>query len=154
MRLRLIAVGTRLPAWVESAYHDYARRLPKELKLELVEIPAAPRTPRADLARLRAIEGDKLLRAAQGARLIAFDERGQIRSTAQWTHSLAGWLRDGRDVALAIGGPDGHAPAVLAAAERWSLSALTLPHALVRVIVVEQLYRAWTVLHGHPYHRV
>jgi len=154
MRLRLIAIGTRMPSWVQSGFEDYARRLPRELRLELVEIPAPARSGTADLARRRAAEGEKLLRAAGQARLIALDERGASLDTAAWARALEGWMRDGGDVALAVGGPDGHAPAVLAAAQaRWSLSPLTLPHALVRVIVAEQLYRAWTVLAGHPYHR-
>lgn len=143
-----------MPAWVQAGYGDYARRLPRELKLELVEIPAAPRAGRADLARRRAAESEKLLHAAGQARLIALDEHGEFLDTAAWARALQGWMREGRDVALAVGGPDGHAPAVLAAAEaRWSLSPLTLPHALVRVVVAEQLYRAWTVLAKHPYHR-
>ncbi len=154
MRIRLIAIGTRMPSWVEDGYADYAERLPREVKLELVEIAVEHRGKNADIARLREAEGEKLLRAAGDARVIAFDERGDALDTIGWSKALKGWLQDGRDIALLVGGPDGHAPAVLARAEaRWSLSKLTFPHALVRVVVAEQLYRAWSLLNNHPYHR-
>lgn len=154
MRIRLIAIGTRMPKWIEEGFDDYAQRLPREVKLELVEIAVEHRGKNADIARLREAEGEKLLRAAGDARLIVFDERGDGLDTMGWSKALKGWLQDGRDVAFLVGGPDGHAPAVLSRAEaRWSLSKLTFPHALVRVIVTEQLYRAWSVLANHPYHR-
>lgn len=154
MHLRLIAVGTRMRAWVSAGYEDYTRRLPRELKLELVEIPLAARGNNADIPRLKTTEAERILKAAGEARLIALDEHGSALSTLQWADALTGWMRDGRNVALAIGGPDGHADAVLEHAEaRWSLSKLTLPHALVRVVVAEQLYRAWSVTTNHPYHR-
>lgn len=154
MRIRLIAVGTRMPAWVESGYADYAGRLPREIRLELVELPVEHRGKNADIARLRSAEGEKLLKAAGESRIIAFDERGAQPDTLGWSEALKGWMRDGRDVSLLIGGPDGHAPAVLLKAEaKWSLSKLTYPHALVRVVVAEQLYRAWSLLNNHPYHR-
>jgi 23S rRNA (pseudouridine1915-N3)-methyltransferase len=154
MRIRLIAIGTRMPKWIEEGFEDYAGRLPRELKLELVEIAVEHRGKNADIARLREAEGEKLLKAAAGSRLIVFDERGDTLDTVGWSKALKAWMQDGRDLALLIGGPDGHAPAVLARAEaRWSLSKLTYPHALVRVIVAEQLYRAWSLLANHPYHR-
>jgi 23S rRNA (pseudouridine1915-N3)-methyltransferase len=154
MKLRLIAVGTRMPDWVEAGYADYARRLPRELALELVEIPVAARGKNADIARLREAEGEKLLRAAAGSRVIALDEHGDTLDTAGWAKGIKQWMQEGRDVSLLVGGPDGLAPACLAAASaRWSLSRLTFPHALVRVLVAEQLYRAWSLLQGHPYHR-
>jgi 23S rRNA (pseudouridine1915-N3)-methyltransferase len=154
MRVRLIAIGTRMPKWIEEGFKDYAERLPREVKLELTEIAVEHRGKNADIARLREAEGDKLLKAAGEARLIAFDERGELLDTVGWSKALKVWMQDGRDVALLIGGPDGHAPAVLSGAEaRWSLSKMTFPHALVRVIVAEQLYRAWSVLANHPYHR-
>lgn len=154
MRVRLIAVGTRMPRWVEEGFRDYAERLPKELKPELVEVPVETRSRNADIPRLRDAEGERLLKAAAGARIIAFDERGEARDTPYWAKSVGQWLQDGRDVALLIGGPDGHSPAVLAAAEaKWSLSKLVFPHGLVRVMVAEQLYRAWSLLNNHPYHR-
>lgn len=156
MRLRLIAAGTRMPGWVTTAFEDYRKRLPPQLKLELVEIEVAHRGKNADLSRLKKIEAQHLLRAVRADdQVIAFDERGDKRSTADWAKALNGWMQDGRDVALLVGGPDGLAPEVLKrAAQRWSLSPLTLPHALVRVVVAEQLYRAWSVLSNHPYHRV
>lgn len=154
MRIRLIAVGTRMPAWVEAGYAEYAMRLPRTLQLELVELPVEHRGKNADLVRLREAEAAALLKAAGTARIIAFDERGTIHDTAAWAKALEGWMLDGRDVALLVGGPDGHAPAVLAKAEaKWSLSKLTFPHPLVRVILAEQLYRAWTLTQNHPYHR-
>ncbi len=155
MKVRLIAVGTRMPKWVEAGVAEYEPRLPREWRFELVEIPVAKRGDNPDLARLRQAEGEKMLRAIPaGADVIAFDERGESLGTLDWARAVQGWQRHGRDVALLIGGPDGLAPECLARASRkWSLSKLTLPHALVRVFVVEQLYRAWSVAAGHPYHR-
>ena len=154
MRLRLIAIGTRMPEWIEKGFADYAGRLPRELKLELVEIAVEHRGKNADIARLREAEGEKLLRAAGDARLIVLDERGEALDTVGWSRALKSWMQDGREVALLVGGPDGHSQAVFARAEaRWSLSKLTFPHALVRVILAEQLYRAWSLLANHPYHR-
>lgn len=155
MRVRLIAVGTRMPAWVQDGYAEYAKRLPRELKLELIEIPLEARAKNADIARLREAEGEKMLRAAGAeARLIALDERGDALDTQAWAKAMAGWMQDGRDVCLLVGGPDGLAPACQTRAQaRWSLSRLTFPHPLVRIVVAEQLYRAWSLLHKHPYHR-
>lgn len=154
MRIRLIAIGTRMPDWIEAGYRDYATRLPKTLALELVELPVEHRGKNADVARLRDAEGAALLKAAGDARIIAFDEHGKQPDTAGWAKALEGWMQDGRDVALLVGGPDGHAPAVLAKAHAvWSLSKLTFPHALVRVLIAEQLYRAWSLVNHHPYHR-
>lgn len=154
MRIRLIAIGTRMPEWVTAGYDDYAARLSRELKLELVELPVEHRGKNADIPRLRDAEGERLLKAAGESRIIAFDEHGTQPDTTGWSKALKGWMQDGRDIALLIGGPDGHAPAVLAKAEaKWSLAKITFPHALVRVIVAEQLYRAWSLLNNHPYHR-
>jgi 23S rRNA (pseudouridine1915-N3)-methyltransferase len=154
MRIRLIAIGTRMPKWIEEGFQDYLERLPRELKLELVEVAVEHRGKNADIARLREAEGEKLLKLAGEARLIVFDERGELLDTIGWSKALRGWMQDGRDVAFLVGGPDGHAPDVLSRAEaRWSLSKMTFPHALVRVIVAEQLYRAWSLLANHPYHR-
>jgi 23S rRNA (pseudouridine1915-N3)-methyltransferase len=155
MRVALIAVGTRMPAWVEQGFAEYASRMPRECRLELVEIPAAKRTASSDLKRVRADEGERVLKAIpRDANVIALDERGDALDSAGWSKHVAKWLASGRDTALLVGGPDGHADAVLARAQvRWALSKLTLPHALVRVLVAEQLYRAWTLLTNHPYHR-
>lgn len=154
MRVRLITVGGRMPDWVETAVEDYARRLPRELRLELIELPLALRGKNADIARARQQEGEKLLKAAGGAQLVALDERGESWSSEEFAAQVRRWQSGGGEIALLIGGPDGHAPEVLQRAQqRWSLSRLTLPHALVRVLVAEQLYRASTLMAGHPYHR-
>lgn len=155
MRIHLIAVGTRMPGWVEDAFADYAARLPRECSLVLAEIPAAQRGKNADIARAKQAEGEKILKAIpRDAYAIALDERGEALSSTDWGAALKGWMQMGRDVCLLVGGPDGHAPEVLARADRkWALSRLTLPHALVRVLVAEQLYRAWSLTVNHPYHR-
>lgn len=155
MKVRLVAVGTRLPKWVEQAVAEFQVRLPREWRFELVEIPVAARGDHPDIARLKRAEGQKMLRAIPaGADVVAFDERGESLATLDWAKAIEDWQRHGRDVALLVGGPDGLAPECLARASRkWSLSKLTLPHALVRVLVLEQLYRAWSVTQGHPYHR-
>jgi 23S rRNA (pseudouridine1915-N3)-methyltransferase len=155
MRVRLIAVGSRMPKWVREGYDEYVTRLGSGLKLSLTEIEPGVRS--ASRAPQKAIEAEsqKLLAAIrEHDYVIALDERGAEMSTRE----LAAWLRarmqDGRDLAFLVGGPDGFAPEVLARSEyRWSLSRLTFPHALVRVVVAEQLYRAYTVLTNHPYHR-
>lgn len=155
MRIQLIAVGTRMPGWVETAYADYAARMPHECRLELVEIAALPRGKSADIARIKQQEGNKLLKAlSRDSLVIALDEHGRQHDSIAWARALADWMQSGRDVCLLVGGPDGHSPEVLAcAAQRWSLSKLTLPHPLVRVLVAEQLFRAWSQLANHPYHR-
>jgi len=155
VKLRLIAVGTRMPDWVDAAFADYTRRLPPEYGFALQEIAVTPRGKNADIARLKRDEGEKILKALpRDTRLVTLDERGTQWTTGQLATRLSAWLQDGRDVALAIGGPDGHAPEVLTRAdESWGLSKLVLPHALVRVVVAEAIYRAWSVNANHPYHR-
>lgn len=144
-----------MPKWVEQGVEEFGVRLPREWRFEIIEIPVAARSDNADIARLKKAEGEKMLRAIpEGAQVIAFDERGESLSTLDWAKVVQGWMREGRDVALLIGGPDGLASECLARADnKWSLSKLTLPHALVRVMVLEQLYRAWSVTQNHPYHR-
>jgi 23S rRNA (pseudouridine1915-N3)-methyltransferase len=155
MRIHLLTVGQRVPGWVGQGYEDFARRLPPECRLLLTEVAAPRRSKGAEVARLRALEGERLLAALpRGACTVALDVRGAAWDTAQLAARLADWMQAGRDVALLVGGPDGLAPACLQRADAvWSLSALTLPHALVRIVVAEQIYRAWTVYKGHPYHR-
>lgn len=155
MRIRLFALGTRVPAWVEQGYRDYARRLRAGWSLELTEVAAGKRGGRAPAARLVEEEGDRLLAALPArANVVALDEHGAALSSAALSERLAVWQHEGRPLALLIGGPDGLSERCLARASlRWSLSPLTLPHALVRVVVAEQLYRAWSILHHHPYHR-
>ncbi|MGA7540737.1 MAG: 23S rRNA (pseudouridine(1915)-N(3))-methyltransferase RlmH [Steroidobacteraceae bacterium] len=162
MRARLIAVGTRPPAWVREAYLDYTRRLGARLKLTLLEIAPGPRTagqsPRSvgESAR-KAVAGEarKLMTALRADEwVVALDEHGTQMSTRELAEWLSGRMREGRDLAFLIGGPDGFAPEVLARSDfSLSLSRLTLPHALVRVVLAEQLYRAMSILTHHPYHR-
>src|SRR5699024_6872034 len=147
------AVGTRMPGWVQQGYADYAKRMPRSCSLELIEIAHGKRQRGAD--RAMADEGKAMLaRVHADDAVIALDVKGKPWSTEQLPDNMHGWLADGRDRALLIGGPDGLATDCLArAGQRWSLSALTLPHPLVRVIVAEQLYRAYSLLNNHPYHR-
>lgn len=155
MRIRLLAVGTRMPEWVTAGYQDYAKRLQGEVSLELIEIPAPHRGKNADIPRLMSKEGEALLAAIpNGDRVVALDVKGRGYTTEQLADRLGYWLQEGHHLSLLVGGPDGLAPAALARAEeKWSLSPLTLPHPLVRVLLAEQLYRAWTLIKGHPYHR-
>jgi 23S rRNA (pseudouridine1915-N3)-methyltransferase len=155
MQINLIAVGTRMPDWVNDGYNEYARRMPRECALALTEIAPGRRSKAQPVERAVQEEGRRML-AAIGARgrVIALDVRGQGWSTEQLGEQMRDWLLDGRDIDLLVGGPDGLAADCLArAVQRWSLSPLTLPHPLVRVLLAEQLYRAWTLLNGHPYHR-
>ncbi len=155
MLLRLIAVGPRQPAWVAAGFQDYARRLPPECRLELTELPLGPRGKGQDALRALSFEGDRMLKALPSdARIVALDERGRSWTSRELAERLAAWMASGQDVALLMGGPDGLAPACKArATEQWALSALTLPHGLARVVVAEALYRAHSLLRGHPYHR-
>jgi len=155
MRLHLIAVGQRMPAWVEQGYEEFAKRLPADCALQLTEIPAGKRGKNADIPRILQQEGERMLAAVpKSARVIALEVQGSAWSTEQLAQALDSWRQEGRDVALLVGGPEGLAPACAARAEqRWSLSPLTLPHPLVRIVIAEQVYRAWSILAGHPYHR-
>lgn len=155
MKIHLLAVGSKMPAWVSQGYHEFAKRLPRECDLQLIEVAAKKRGKQAVTSRILAEEGEALLAAVpKGAMIIALDVRGKSWSTEQLSSQMGQWMQGGRDVALIIGGPEGLHPDCLAKAElRWSLSALTFPHPLVRVILAEQLYRAWTLLNNHPYHR-
>ena len=155
MRLLLASVGQRPPAWAEAAYDDFAKRFPPELRLELKAVKAEPRTSGKTAAQLMAAEAQRLDTAVpKGARRVVLDERGARLTTVQLAERLRFWLGDGRDVALLVGGPDGLDPALKASAdETLRLSDLTLPHAFVRVLLAEALYRAWSVTANHPYHR-
>jgi len=154
VRLKLVAVGRRMPSWVEAGVEDYRRRFSGGCTLEIVPVEAAPRRKTTDLGRAKAEEGARLLKAAEGCHKIALDIRGRPWSTEELAERLDHWIRHGTDTALIIGGADGLDPATLAACpEHWSLGPLTLPHPLVRLIVSEQLYRAWSLRQGHPYHR-
>lgn len=155
MKLTLVAAGTRLPDWVNAGYAEYARRLPRECRLELIEIPLGRRGKGAPATRAVSEEGERMLAALPAdAAAIALDVEGKAWSTGDLARQLRKWLADGRDRAFLIGGPDGlAAPARARAETAWSLSPLTLPHGLVRVIAAEALYRAWSVTAGLPYHR-
>ncbi|MDO6746835.1 23S rRNA (pseudouridine(1915)-N(3))-methyltransferase RlmH [Gilvimarinus sp. 1_MG-2023] len=156
MRIKLIAVGTRMPSWVVEGYGEYAKRLPRgDMSVELVELPLAKRGKNADIPRAMESEGEAMIAAiGKGDRVIALDVQGRSFSTEKLAEKLATWRMDGQGISLLVGGPDGLSAKALALAdEKWSLSALTLPHPLVRVLLMEQLYRAWTVLHNHPYHK-
>lgn len=155
MRIKVIAVGTRLPEWQQQGFQEYARRLPRECALQLTEIPAATRTRSKPAKQAIQKESDRLLAAvAKNDYVVALDQPGAQYSSEDLSGLLATWLAQGRDLAMLIGGADGLSDACKSRADlRWSLSDLTLPHGLVRVMVAEQVYRAWSILHGHPYHR-
>ena len=154
MKLLVVAVGQRVPDWAQTAWDDYAKRFPPELKLELRAVKTEPRASKS-LETIYAAERERIEAAiAKGMRVVVLDERGTALTTKALAARLASWQLEGDDVALVIGGPDGLDPALRGAAhERIRLSDLTLPHAMVRVLLVEQLYRAWSVNAGHPYHR-
>lgn len=155
MLFRLIAAGTKMPGWVTGGFEEYAARLGSGLRLEITEIALPRRGRNADVARLRAEEGRRMLASVdRRSYVVALQVSGRALDTAQLAAWLSARLADGRDVALLIGGPDGLDPACLERADAtWSLSRLTFPHGLVRVLVAEQLYRAHSLLRGHPYHR-
>lgn len=155
MRAYLISVGERMPRWVAEGFAEYAKRLSHEIPLTLTEIPLGNRGKSRDPARAISDEGKAVLAAIpRGTHIVALDNRGKLWSSEQLAQELSQWRIQSRDVVFLIGGPDGHAPEVLAKAHQtWSLGALTLPHMLVRLVVAEQLYRAASILLGHPYHR-
>jgi len=156
MQFHLLAVGQKMPAWVIQGYQEYARRLPAECSLHLVEVAALRRGKNADLTRITDQESASLLAAVPKAvsSIVVLDERGQQWTTRQLAAHLDDWRQQGRDVALLVGGPDGLNDECRERAHHvWALSSLTLPHALVRVLIAEQLYRAWSIGARHPYHR-
>lgn len=154
MRLIVVAVGQRVPDWAQTAWDDYVKRFPFELKVELKAVKTEPRASKS-LEAIYAAERARIEAAIpKGCRIVALDERGTTLTTMALAGKLKDWQRAGGDVALVIGGPDGLEPAFKQAAhERIRLSDLTLPHAFVRVLLVEQLYRAWSINANHPYHR-
>ncbi|RQP25727.1 23S rRNA (pseudouridine(1915)-N(3))-methyltransferase RlmH [Piscinibacter terrae] len=154
MKLILAAVGQRQPAWADTAYEDFAKRFPPEMRLELKAVKAEPRGSKT-AEQLMAAEASRLEAAIpKGARRIVLDERGTRLTTVQLAERMKAWMNDGRDAVLLIGGPDGLDAKLKATAdETMRLSDLTLPHAFVRVLLAEALYRAWTVMVNHPYHR-
>ncbi len=155
MKLKLLAVGTRMPSWVEAGCNEYNKRMPPELRIETIEIALGARGKNQPASKAIEKESQALLKAI-GARdfVVALDVLGHSLSTEQLAGKLADWQMDVRDICLLIGGPDGLSKDCLARADmRWSLSDLTLPHPLVRIVLMEQMYRAWTINANHPYHR-
>ena len=154
MRLTIVAVGQKVPDWAQTAYDDYAKRFPPELKVELKAVKTEPRASKT-LDTLLAAERQRIESViSKGTRIVALDERGTAVTTVALSARLTGWQLGGDDVAIVIGGPDGLDPGFKQAAhERLRLSDLTLPHAMVRVLLIEQLYRAWSITVNHPYHR-
>ena len=155
MKLKLLAVGTRMPGWVESGCGEYSKRMPPELRIETLEIALGARGKNQPASKAIEKESQGLLKAIGDQDfVVALDVIGRSLSTEQLAGKLADWQMNGRDVCLVIGGPDGLSDECLARADmRWSLSDLTLPHPLVRIVLLEQLYRAWTINANHPYHR-
>lgn len=159
MRLVIAAVGTRMPRWVDEGFAEYAKRMPRELPLELISIKAEPRSEGKPVAAMMNAEAQRLraalrVSATERCRTIALDEHGAELTTQNLAQRLQRWMQDGDDTAFLIGGPDGLDPALKKdAAEQVRLSGLTLPHAMVRVMLAEALYRASSVIRGHPYHR-
>lgn len=155
MKISILSVGARPPQWVQAGVEEYTKRMPPECRVELVEIPLGKRAKGMPTDRIREQEGERILAAVpKGARVVALEVQGRPWSTEQLAGRLEDWQQEGRDVALLVGGPDGLAPACRERAdELWSLSPLTLPHMLVRILLSEQLYRAWSITRGHPYHK-
>jgi len=155
MRLTLYAVGNKMPTWVSQGFEQYCRRFPRDMSFHLVEITPGKRGKNADIARIIEKEGELMLAAIpKGNRIVTLEVEGKPWTTPQLAKQLERWQLDSRDVALLVGGPEGLAPACIKASEqKWSLSTLTLPHPMVRIILAESLYRAWSINNNHPYHR-
>ena len=153
MKFIVVAIGHRMPAWVDSGFAEYAGRMPREARIELAALKPAPRG--GPVKRVLEAEGERILSALPaGCVKVALDERGTLVDTMALARRMARWRESGRNVAFIVGGADGLAESVKASADFvWSLSALTLPHGLARVVLAEQLYRAHSILHNHPYHR-
>ena len=155
MKLFILAVGHKMPDWITNGFDEYAKRMPPELRIELKEIKPEQRSSGRNAESVMAAEKQRIEAALpKNARVVALDERGRDWTTMQLANALPGWQQDGRDVAFVIGGADGLAPEVKARAELMlRVSSLTLPHGMVRVLLAEQLYRAWSITQNHPYHR-
>ncbi|MCX7073564.1 MAG: 23S rRNA (pseudouridine(1915)-N(3))-methyltransferase RlmH [Methylococcales bacterium] len=155
MQINLITVGTKMPSWVQQGYDEYAKRLPRECELILKEIPAGKRSKNSDTVRIVKDEGERMLAAIpSNSHLVTLDLGGKMWSTQELSQAIQRWQGNGQHVSLLVGGPEGLADAVKQSArESWCLSNLTFPHPLVRIIAAEQIYRAWSILQNHPYHR-
>lgn len=155
MIIYLVAVGTNMPVWVKTAYEEYAGRMRNDVELKLIEVPALIRRKNSDTVRILREEGDKLLKAIpKNCYIVGLDVVGREVTTPQLSKRLEQWMQMGQDIALLIGGPEGFSPEVKTEFQQsLSLSKLTLPHPMVRVIAAEQLFRAWSIINNHPYHR-
>ncbi|MCK4869579.1 MAG: 23S rRNA (pseudouridine(1915)-N(3))-methyltransferase RlmH [Gammaproteobacteria bacterium] len=155
MIINIIAIGRNMPAWVETTFHEYQKRLPKELQIKLIELPLIKRSKNISAEKIKQQEAEQILKAIpEKSLIIALDEHGKEKTTTELATQLQNWRENYSAVTLLIGGPDGLAPVCRQTAqETWSLGKLTFPHPLVRIILAEQLYRAWSILNNHPYHR-
>lgn len=155
MVIHFIVIGQKMPKWVQTGYQEYAKRLPKACELRLIELPMAQRGKTGSVDKYKQEEAKRILAAIpKQALIVCLDEQGKQTTTLEFAKKLDDWLGSGQDVALIVGGPDGLASDLLAQAQwKWGLSKLTLPHPMVRILVAEQVYRAWSVLQNHPYHR-
>ena len=155
MKIHLIAVGKKMPEWINNGYTEFSKRMPPELQINLIEITPSTRNKSTPIEKNIKEEGERIQSAIPtNTKLIILDEKGKDFSSIELSKKIEGWLPVGQDIALVVGGADGIDPDIKQQAdEKWSLSSFTLPHALVRVVVAEQLYRAWSILQGHPYHR-
>jgi 23S rRNA (pseudouridine1915-N3)-methyltransferase len=155
MKLIIVSVGHKMPDWITAGFNEYSKRMPREARIELLEIKPEPRTTGKTTAQIMEAEAQRILAAVpQNCRRIALDERGAQATTRQLSAQMQEWMREGGDVAFIIGGADGlHESVKQAAHQLLALSSLTLPHAVARVLLAEQLYRAYSLMHNHPYHR-
>lgn len=155
MKIKILSVGSRMPSWVTEGTNEYSKRLPRDIKLELIEIPLGNRGKNADISKAIQKESDALLgHIADQDWVVALEVTGQSWSTEKLAEQFSQWRLDARDVVILIGGPDGLSAACRQRAnQQWSLSKLTYPHPVVRIVLAEQLYRAWTITQNHPYHR-
>ena len=155
MQIQIITIGNKMPDWVNQGFNEFAKRMPRECQLKLVELPPAQRSKTTNLDKALEDEGKRLLKAVgKNSDIVVLDVKGKQHSTVSLSAELDNWLAGGNDIALLIGGADGLSQECLSAAKsKWSLSKLTFPHPLARVILAEQLYRAWSLLNNHPYHR-
>jgi 23S rRNA (pseudouridine1915-N3)-methyltransferase len=155
MHIHIISIGTKMPDWIDSGINEYIKRMPRECEVKIIELPAAQRSKSTDLTKAILDEGRRMLKAVpKNCDIIALDVKGKEHSTESLSVEMKNWLTQGNDIALLIGGADGLSQECLSSSKsKWSLSKLTYPHPLVRVILAEQLYRAWSLLNNHPYHR-
>ena len=155
MQIHLISIGQKMPDWVKQGYEEYAKRMPRECELILKEIPAGKRGKNSDVKRIVRDEGERMLAALpKNCHIVTLDAPGKAWTTPILAEAMQDWLESGQDIALLVGGPEGLADSVKKIAQQsWSLSKLTFPHPLVRIVVAEQIYRAWSIINNHPYHR-